>query len=255
MEIKKYSLFVIAAAGIQLSFSQGPAIKVVSTNNTPALAMYGTGGAYKGYLWNKGADDIELGTAGTTGNLHISVNGNQKISVFNNGQVAINGGAYTGTALTINGDMTIRSETAPPEAWTFSANATHALLISENSIVRTFLDDDGDWYAQSDIRLKQNISQYKTVMDGIKKLNISTYEYKSNAGQRSFGLIAQNVLESFPEIVSESTDKEGKKFWGIAYSKTGVLALKGLQEQQRIIESLQQKIERLEKLVTELVNK
>ncbi|MEO7984130.1 MAG: hypothetical protein ABI688_08615, partial [Bacteroidota bacterium] len=74
-------------------------------------------------------------------------------------------------------------------------------------------------------------------------------------GARSFGLIAQDAAQYFPEIVSETSDKEGKKLLGIAYGKTGVLALKAVQEQQQIIESLQQKIERLEKLVTELINK
>lgn len=93
------------------------------------------------------------------------------------------------------------------------------------------------------------------MIEGVKKLNICTYAYKSNDNQRTFGLIAQNVLENFPELVSENADKDGSKFLGIAYNKTGVLALKAVQEQQQIIETLQQEIQQLKKLVTDLLNK
>jgi hypothetical protein len=104
--------------------------------------------------------------------------------------------------------------------------------------------------------LKENISPYKSVLRDLKNLNISTYRYKSNApNSRSFGLIAQNVAQYFPEIVSETQDKEGRKLLGIAYGKTGVLALKAIQEQQAIIEKQQQQIENLQQQINLLLKR
>ena len=104
--------------------------------------------------------------------------------------------------------------------------------------------------------LKENISPYKSVLADIGKLNISTYRYKSHApDSRSFGLIAQNVAEYFPEIVSETQDKDGRKILGVAYGKTGVLAIKAIQEQQVIIEKQQQQINLLLKRVEALEKK
>jgi NAD kinase len=57
--------------------------------------------------------------------------------------------------------------------------------------------------------------------------------------------------------VSETKDKDGKKILGIAYGKTGVLAIKAIQEQQEIIEQQQERIESLEKrlaLIEKILN-
>ena len=64
-----------------------------------------------------------------------------------------------------------------------------------------------------------------------------------NGNDVSFGLIAQNVNEYFPEIVSANIDKDGKRLLGISYAKTGVLAIKAIQEQQEIIETQQKRID------------
>jgi hypothetical protein len=78
-----------------------------------------------------------------------------------------------------------------------------------------------------------------------------TYHYKDNKkDKRSFGLVAQNVRQYFPEIVSVSGSEEG--LLGIDYTKTGVLAIKAIQEQQQIIESQQAKIAELEKRLERL---
>lgn len=90
MNGKKFMLFAIAALNIQIAVSQTtPSIRLMTTNNTPFLAMYGAGGAYKGFLWNRGADDIELGTVGAAGNLLFSVNGNQALTIQNDGRVRV----------------------------------------------------------------------------------------------------------------------------------------------------------------------
>lgn len=124
-----------------------------------------------------------------------------------------------------------------------------------NGVQRAWVSPSGDWNILSDQNLKTGIVPFKSVLEGIKKLKICSYSYKNDVyGARSFGLIAQEAAQYFPEIVSESADKDGKKLLGIAYNKTGLLALKAVQEQQQMIESMQQEIAQLKKLVSESIN-
>lgn len=133
---------------------------------------------------------------------------------------------------------------------------TITLHIFLDGIIRAFIAWDGGYSTASDARLKKNITPYKPVLNDIKKLNICTYEFKSDAsGRRSFGMIAQNAAAWFPEIVSETTDSTGNKLLGISYDKTGVIALKAIQEQQEIIEILHNKIAQLEKEMQKLAGK
>ncbi|MEO6723279.1 MAG: tail fiber domain-containing protein [Ferruginibacter sp.] len=261
MNAKKYISFVMAVLSMQIAVTQTtPSIRIVSTNNTPALAIYGAGGAYKGYLWNKGAEDIELGTVGTTGSLHVSANGNEALTIQSDGRVRIGPRAslfnpdYGLPPFTVNGSLGLKSLTSPYDEWAITSNVIGNLVFYRNGAAKAYVDYSGDWIDLSDRSLKTGIAPFKSVLEGIKKLKVCSYLYKSD-GARSFGLIAQEAAQYFPEIVSETTGKEGKKLLGIAYGKTGVLALKAIQEQQQVIETLQQEIQELKKLVTNLLNK
>lgn len=178
-------------------------------------------------------------------------NGGSLMQILTNGRVTIGGSTaiYRPSIFTVHGAMTLSNPAFENEWEIMSGGFTSgvSLYFTRNGNIKAIVDDNGDWNSLSDKGLKENIMPYKTVLEGIKKLQISTYHYKSNApSSKSFGLIAQDVNEYFPEIVSEIPDKDGKKLLGIAYGKTGVLALKAIQEQQVIIESQQQKIDELE---------
>jgi hypothetical protein len=63
--------------------------------------------------------------------------------------------------------------------------------------------------------------------------------------ETQIGLIAQDVEKVFPELVR--TDNNG--FKAVSYEKLSVILLEGMKEQQKQIESLNEKISRLEKSV------
>lgn len=89
-------------------------------------------------------------------------------------------------------------------------------------------------YTGSDRRLKKNIRTYKEVLPDLAALQIATYQYLADKEQRTtLGLIAQDVAEVYPEIVSLAPNREGEMYYSIDYSKTGVLALKAIQELQQ----------------------
>jgi hypothetical protein len=236
--------------------------EAIRINGNQSFITFYNSTDYKGYLWNKGADDMELGTAGvnTNGKLLLSIKGTPFLSLQSNGQVSVAGAPapYKSPAFTVAGNGILSLASIGSE-WTIEPlncggpPSGPCLLFYAGGFVRSRVDAAGDWVALSDISVKDEVKAYKPVLENIKKLDVSTYHYKhNNTGTRSFGLIAQNVAEYFPEIVSEFPGRDGNTLLGIAYSKTGVLALKAIQEQQEIIEALQTKIDRLEKKLESL---
>lgn len=227
------------------------------SGSQPFISFY-NGANYKGYMWNKGADDMELGTASgnTNGRIFLSIKGTPYLTLHSSGQISINGPAATffetdgNKALTVTNSIILKDKANNFNEWSLTSKFED-LVFTFNGLAKSWIDINGDYNTFSDMRLKENFQPYKSVLPDIQKLNVLTYHYKSNeAGKNSFGLIAQNVAEYFPEIVSPYIDKNGNKLFAIAYGKTGVLAIKAIQEQQEIIEQQQQKIENLEKRLT-----
>ncbi|MFT3681051.1 MAG: tail fiber domain-containing protein [Ferruginibacter sp.] len=236
-------------------------LEAIRITGDQSYITFFNGANYKGYVWNKGADDMEFGTAGvnTNGKLLLSVKGTPYLQVQNNGQVSVNGGPapYRTPAFTTNGIFTIIS---PMSEWTIEASNEGSekprLNFAGNGFSRAAIDPEGDWLALSDRSVKEGIESYKEVLSGVKKLQVASYNFKHIRNQKkSLGLIAQDAAQYFPEIVSEMQEKDGKKLLGVAYAKTGVLAIKAIQEQQVIIEQLQNKVDMLEKRLLLLENK
>ena len=89
------------------------------------------------------------------------------------------------------------------------------------------------------------------------KLQPSEYEMKfqNPTHQKSFGFIAQEVKLLFPEMVDVIEDSS-RSYKGITdlhainYTGLSVIAIKAIQEQQKIIDELKARLEKLEKLLT-----
>lgn len=223
------------------------------------------GNSYRGFMGATGYD-IEIGTpsSNTNGNVVIYSKGQAELVVQNDGRVrvgplgciiGIGDLDYEPPKLSVFGSLGFKKN-YPDYAgeWAIAYNNNrplphnppfNSLRFFYNGGLKAWIDDiNGEWNDISDIRVKENFEKYKPVLDGIRRLEIMTYHYKADhSRKRSFGLVAQNVQQYFPEIVSSgSTD-----ILGIAYGKTGVLAIKAIQEQQVIIEEQQKRIELLEK--------
>jgi hypothetical protein len=221
--------------------TDSPADKLTVSTATSNYGVTHTDGVITTGTWVGGG----AGWFGTKSNHPLNFftnNGGPQLSILTNGMVVVgNQGVEFPNPLFSN--WNVRTGTANANFYFSYANVTKAGISST----------DGSYFQISDARLKKNILPYKSVLNGVKKMNVLTYEYITDvSGQRCFGLIAQNAAEHFPEIVSEIADKDGKKLLAIVYGKTGVLALKAIQEQQVIIESQQDKIQELEKRITAL---
>jgi hypothetical protein len=82
------------------------------------------------------------------------------------------------------------------------------------------LSPGGGWNWQSDIRLKDDITAIPNCLNTIEALRPVSYRWKSNMDSqyKSFGLIAQEVKEVLPELVSSIQDKEHGEVYGITYN-------------------------------------
>jgi len=215
----------------------------------------------KGFVWNKGGNNMDLGTevGNDLGEVKLTIRGYEALTVQNDGRVRVgaNASVYNAAALglplfTVNGSLAIKRIASGFEEWGIVPFGT-SLEFTKNGGTLAYIDNDGDWNSSSDISLKDNFKLYRNVLNEIMKLEVSTYHFKwDTTAKLSFGLIAQNVTQYFPEIVSEFQGKEGQKLLGISYAKTGVLAIKAIQEQQQIIETQQKKIDELEKRLLRL---
>jgi hypothetical protein len=240
--------------GVRLHINQDVEALRLS-GNQPYMTFF-NGAVFKGYMRSIGADNIEIGTAptNTNGKLNLGVKGISYLTVNSDGRVSVNGAAAPSfsPSFTVNGNFAIA---APSSEWTFEPAECFGpngpcLGVYANGFLRSKIDANGDWDAISDRSVKEDIQTYKPVLNGVNKLQVASYYYKNmTAGSRSFGLIAQDVAEYFPEIVSRMQEKDGKILLGIAYSKIGVLAIKAIQEQQVMIEEQRERIEALEKKI------
>jgi hypothetical protein len=95
-----------------------------------------------------------------------------------------------------------------------------------------------DLNTTSDIILKQNIQTVENALDIVNDLRGVKFEWKEN-NKPSFGVVAQELQEVLPELVT-NTDPKTVNYNGII----GVL-IEAIKEQQRQIEDLRARIDKI----------
>jgi trimeric autotransporter adhesin len=134
-------------------------------------------------------------------------------------------------------------------------NAASNFNLFYNGIQKGAFDKTtGAYTANSDRRLKKDITPQAPVMNNLLQLQAYQYHYLDNQPTDRFsnGFMAQEVQKIFPDAVVENEMKDGQTRLGINYQYFTVLAIKGLQEQQKEMEELKAQLklmrEELEKL-------
>lgn len=114
----------------------------------------------------------------------------------------------------------------------------------------------GNVTAYSDARLKTNVVTIQNARSLRRKLRGVTFDW-IKTGEHSYGLIAQEVEKYIPELVLEvkecSTDPDSRIIKTVDYSKLVSVLIQDGNEQDEIIDSLQDRIEKLEELVNKLI--
>ena len=108
----------------------------------------------------------------------------------------------------------------------------------------------GNVTAYSDERLKENVSTIENALDKVSQLRGVEYTRKDTQ-ERGIGVIAQEVEEIIPEVISSNID--GYK--GVAYGNLVGLLIEAIKEQKEIVAKQQTQIEELTATVYNLLQK
>ena len=129
------------------------------------------------------------------------------------------------------------------------------LLFKNGSLRGTFDATTGAYSAISDARLKKDIVALPDVIENVMKLQPKKYHFKTNDGAKdySYGFIAQEVKEIFPEFVTPVKDrKTGEETLTLNYNNFGVIAIKAIQEQQKQIDEQKKEIDDLKDMLKKI---
>jgi hypothetical protein len=148
--------------------------------------------------------------------------------------------------LSVRQGIQIDQNVQPFSSWRIAtAPTTGTLEFFLNETLKARINTSGTYSALSDRRLKASIEELYPTLPKVLRLRAKSYIFKDAPdAARSIGFIAQEVAELFPELVEG--DPNGESTLSLDYSGFGVLAIKAIQEQQSIINSLEQRIETLE---------
>jgi hypothetical protein len=138
---------------------------------------------------------------------------------------------------------------AGPGAWT-QVNGQWPFYISlanNNAQFGGAVAAVGDISAYSDVRYKTNLVVIPDALNKVSALNGYTFNRTNHDDKvtRYVGVIAQEVLEVLPEAVSKTDDDHYK----VAYGNMVALLIEAIKEERQKRESLEQRIEKLEKLL------
>lgn len=115
---------------------------------------------------------------------------------------------------------------------------------------------NGDVTLLSDRRVKEDIAPLGYGLSEVMKLSPRQFVYKpfvgNNAGKVQFGLIAQEVEQTIPEVVSDGytiagPDGTANEYKGVDYIELVPVLINAIQEQQEVIKRLEERVAELER--------
>jgi hypothetical protein len=189
------------------------------------------------------------GTARVTGTLYA--NG---VTIFNGDGPANNNGSWLRYDSQGNGTLwtcgcTSEGIFGSNQGYAIVCNAGGTTAVSGGVYLAN--STSSTWTAVSDKKYKKNINPVENCLDNILKLNPVYYNYiNSDASLQNIGFIAQDVQSIFPLLVNESPiTHDGEKLLGLTMGDLIPYLVKGIQEQNNIINLQKDKITTLESKV------
>ncbi len=122
------------------------------------------------------------------------------------------------------------------------SNASGRLEFYSNDNLRAYMNaSNGNWTPFSDSRLKTNIQSLgEGHLDKLLQMRPVSYQLKNQRSNRTtYGLIAQEVLALYPDIVDQP-EREDWNYYALSYTELIPVLIAGTQEQQVQIEQLKE---------------
>lgn len=188
---------------------------------------------WSGFIWENSAENALMSLTGDTGNLYTR------------------GSIYPSNQTTHYVDSTRIQNWQAAYSWGNHADAPYwnieltddigvaAATVRFSGSVR--IDGDleviGTITETSSIRFKENITQLDPALDKVNQLEAVSYN-KTGVDDREIGLIAEDVAELFPEVVTYNEEGQPQ---GIQYQRLSVILLKAVQELTERVNKLENK--------------
>ena len=203
------------------------------------------GGVIAPVIINSSADQVMLFDGneidGKDDAIYINHNSNQETYINPSGGRVGVGVTEANTTLHINRYLDIPALRLERDGVAWEIDPDHSVdwlgFRKDGWVVGHVDGASGQWVTISDKRLKSNIQPMADMLPIINQIKTWTYSFIHDDDTRHIGVIAQEIMELIPEIVSHDND-----MYHVANSKLSVILLKGLQEQQKQIDQLQSEL-------------
>ena len=128
-----------------------------------------------------------------------------------------------------------------------SSNKSDAFKVMFNgdATVSNDLTVSGDVVISSDARLKSNIVSLGSTLPKLLQIDGKSYEMK---GKQKIGVLAQEIQEVFPELVSE----DDNEMLAVNYQGLVPVLINALKEQDEIIKTQEERLSKVENLLAKL---
>ncbi|MEP7145287.1 MAG: tail fiber domain-containing protein, partial [Ferruginibacter sp.] len=228
---------------------------VVESSTDNYLSILAPDNAETSILFGRPASNVSGGivynSSATLGGLQFRINGNVTSMVLSK-----DGNLGVGTTDPLkykekisHGSFGLDIEnSATKDHWELVTYSTLLQLYCNGNFRGSFNNSTGAYSALSDERLKTNIKPLATMLGKIDQLIPATYQFKNATDKQDYnGFIAQDVMKVFPSMVTHNVNKERNlDIYTMDYSGFGVIAIKGIQELQTIVEEQKKEIAVLE---------
>jgi len=181
------------------------------------------------------------GGVGVGSNLHVG-SGKLVVDTTNTGYVGINKAspAYTldvGGDINFSGSFYQGGSIFVSSLWTDSISATNTLYYNSSNVgvgtstANYKLHVSGDIYASgditafSDMRMKENIKPIENALERVKQIGGYTYN-KVGETTKDVGVLAQEVMKVFPEVIRGSEDTN----YSVAYGNMVAILIEAIKE-------------------------
>ena len=220
--------------GIALTaITNGPkGVGILATSNT-GLGIYGSSQSGRGVL----AESHEF--------IGLHAKGDSLAGLFE-GDIEIK---HKDGSDQMNHGLRLENDGTNKNWWNFHVadGGGHLFLFSKqegSSSVGNFSDLSGSYFATSDRRVKKNFEDLQYTLPRIQGLSPKKYHFKSQEDheQKYIGLIAQEVNEIFPELVSYDEEAD---LYSMDYATLSVVAIKAIQELSQRLEYTSRELESL----------
>jgi hypothetical protein len=193
-----------------------------------------------GYVGIGSTPESQLDVRSSTGTASVTIEGSGGIT-----GAFTSGGGSAGTFISTQDTATL--------GLSFGFHGTRNTSGHFNSTsIKMILQSDGDLHADGDViaysttisdqRLKDDVETIETALDKVGNLRGVTYTWNagSRAGQRDYGVIAQEVEQVIPEIVREKEMAliDGETYKTVDYEKLTAVLIEAIKELRAEVEVL-----------------